>query len=268
MVGGPRLRLQPGQPGHRRIHRVPAGQLVQAAGAGRRVQPRPQPRDPLSGPGPLAGARLLRRRLRHLQLQPPGLRQHHTPAGDPGIGQHRLRPTRTRRDDSTTPSRLARNLGLSRIDPDHNYGASLALGAAESSPLEMAIRLRNVRQPGSPDRADFDPAGTRRRRQRLDRQSGPASANGFLDETVADNVTVRAHRGHRVGNRTGCGHRPSPPPARPGRPRAYRAAWFVGYTPQLSTAVWMGHADRLASLRNVNGCESRDRGIAPRSGLE
>ncbi|MGI9599079.1 MAG: penicillin-binding transpeptidase domain-containing protein, partial [Acidimicrobiales bacterium] len=38
-----------------------------------------------------------------------------------------------------------------------------------------------------------------------------------------------------------------------GTAQAYRAAWFVGYTPDYATAVWMGHADRLASLRGING---------------
>ena len=32
-----------------------------------------------------------------------------------------------------------------------------------------------------------------------------------------------------------------------------RAAWFVGYTPQLSTAVWMGYTDRLRTIQNVGG---------------
>jgi membrane peptidoglycan carboxypeptidase len=44
-----------------------------------------------------------------------------------------------------------------------------------------------------------------------------------------------------------------PAAGKTGTAQAYRAAWFVGYTPDYATAVWMGHADRLATLRNVNG---------------
>ena len=33
---------------------------------------------------------------------------------------------------------MGRRLGLERLDPEGTYGASLALGAAESSTLEMA----------------------------------------------------------------------------------------------------------------------------------
>jgi membrane peptidoglycan carboxypeptidase len=32
-----------------------------------------------------------------------------------------------------------------------------------------------------------------------------------------------------------------------------QAAWFVGYTPQLTTAVWMGYSDKPRSLYNIGG---------------
>ena len=33
----------------------------------------------------------------------------------------------------------------------------------------------------------------------------------------------------------------------------YTDAWFVGFTPQLSTAVWVGYPNRTTSMNNVNG---------------
>ena len=146
---------------------------------------------------------------------------------------------------------LARQLGLARIDPDHNYGASLALGAAESSPLEMASAYgtfanRGVRAEPTAILRVIDGDGN----VIIDNRA-PTGVR-VLDEAVADNVTdvlvdvIESGTGKaaQIGR---------PAAGKTGTAQAYRAAWFVGYTPNLSTAVWMGHADRLASLRNING---------------
>jgi membrane peptidoglycan carboxypeptidase len=74
-----------------------------------------------------------------------------------------------------------------------------------------------------------------------------------LSAAVADNVTdvlvdvVTTGTGQRAAVD---GH---PIAGKTGTTQEYRAAWFVGYTPTLATAVWMGHADGLAPLRNING---------------
>ncbi|MBT8239797.1 MAG: transglycosylase domain-containing protein, partial [Acidimicrobiia bacterium] len=156
-------------------------------------------------------------------------------------------------DVSTTDTvTLARQLGLHRLDRNRDYGASLALGAAETSPLEMAsaygtLANRGVRVP---------PTGILRVRDDegnvlLDNTNGLGQR--VLDEAVADHVTdvlvgvvaegtgqAAAVEGHTIAGKTGTA-------------QAYRAAWFVGYNPRLTTAIWMGHADKLASLRNING---------------
>jgi penicillin-binding protein 1A len=33
----------------------------------------------------------------------------------------------------------------------------------------------------------------------------------------------------------------------------YHDAWFVGFVPQLATAVWMGNVNGELAMRNVNG---------------
>jgi membrane peptidoglycan carboxypeptidase len=38
-----------------------------------------------------------------------------------------------------------------------------------------------------------------------------------------------------------------------GTAQNYQDAWFVGYTPQLVTAVWMGYAQGSIPMRNVHG---------------
>ena len=54
-----------------------------------------------------------------------------------------------------------------------------------------------------------------------------------------------------------------PAAGKTGTAQAFRAAWFVGYTPQLTTAVWMGHADNLRSLENINGVRNVTGGSHP-----
>jgi penicillin-binding protein 1A len=146
---------------------------------------------------------------------------------------------------------MARRLGLDRVDPDHNYGASLALGAAESSPLEMASAYgtfanRGVRVAPTSILRVIDGDGN----VIIDNRA-PTGVR-VVDEAVADNVTdvlvdvieTGTGKAAQIGR---------PAAGKTGTAQAYRAAWFVGYTPDLATAVWMGHADRLASLRNING---------------
>ncbi|MFW2380462.1 MAG: transglycosylase domain-containing protein [Acidimicrobiales bacterium] len=147
---------------------------------------------------------------------------------------------------------LAKELGLDRLDSDRDYGASLALGAAESSPLEMASAYgtfanRGVRVPPTGILRVLDDEGN----VLLDNTNGLGER--VLKEAVADHVTdvltgVVAEgtgksaevEGYTIAGKTGTA-------------QAYRAAWFVGYDPHVTTAVWMGHADKLASLRNING---------------
>lgn len=44
-----------------------------------------------------------------------------------------------------------------------------------------------------------------------------------------------------------------PAAGKTGTSQEYRDAWFIGYTPQLSTAVWVGHPDAQIEMTNVNG---------------
>lgn len=147
--------------------------------------------------------------------------------------------------------KLARELGLERLDPDGQYGASLALGAAETSPLEMASAYGTFANRG----VRVEPTGILRvidsdGNVLIDNRNPQGEV--VLDPIVADNMTdvlvgvIEKGTGRRAQlNRPAAG--------KTGTAQNYRAAWFVGYTPDLATAVWMGHADRLASLRGING---------------
>jgi penicillin-binding protein 1A len=148
--------------------------------------------------------------------------------------------------------RLGRELGLHRLDPDRDYGASLALGAAEASPLEMASAYgtfanRGVRVPPTGILRVRDDEGnvlldnTNRQGRRVLKEPVADHVTDVLTGVVVEGTGKGAEvDGHTIAGKTGTA-------------QAYRAAWFVGYDPHLTTAIWMGHADKLASLRNING---------------
>lgn len=147
---------------------------------------------------------------------------------------------------------MARDLGISRLDPDGVYGASIALGAGETSPLEMASVYGTFANSGSRVAPVsilrvFDADGNvivDNRAAIGERVVSAATADNISDilQGVVSGGTGRraAVGGHSIAGKTGTS-------------QAHRAAWFVGYTPSLSTAVWMGHVDGLASLYNING---------------
>ncbi len=146
---------------------------------------------------------------------------------------------------------LARRLGLETYDPDGVYGPSLALGAVETSPLAMASAYgtfanRGVRVAPTGILRVIDADGN----VLIDNRA--RSGERVLDTAVADNITdvLVDVIADGTGQRAQIGR---PAAGKTGTAQAYRAAWFAGYTPDLATAVWMGHADRLAPLRGVNG---------------
>ncbi|MEZ5342670.1 MAG: transglycosylase domain-containing protein [Acidimicrobiales bacterium] len=158
---------------------------------------------------------------------------------------------------------LARRLGLERLDPDGYYGASLALGAGESSTLEMASAYGTFANSG----VRVAPTGIAMVRDAdgnvlIDNRA--RAGDRVLTSNVADNVTkvletvVVDGTGQRAALAGG-----RPVAGKTGTAQSYTAAWFVGYTPQLATAVWMGHADGLAPLRNINGIGSVTGGSFP-----
>src|SRR5581483_8891304 len=67
-------------------------------------------------------------------------------------------------------------------------------------------------------------------------------ASRVLDEVIADNVTdvLRGVISSGTGTRANIGR---PAAGKTGTAQEYRDAWFVGYTPTLSTAVWLGDKD-------------------------
>jgi len=145
----------------------------------------------------------------------------------------------------------ARRLGVGAITPDRDYGLSLTLGAYEVSPLDMASAYGVFANSG----VRQEPTGVVRITDRTgrvleDNTSRPGTR--VLTAAVATNVTdvLRGVITSGTGRNAGIAR---PAAGKTGTTDDYHDAWFVGYTPQLSAAVWMGHRDEVRSLGGVSG---------------
>jgi penicillin-binding protein 1A len=167
---------------------------------------------------------------------------------------------------------MAHRLGITMVSPDgkqpngEQYGVSLTLGAAEVSPLDMAsaysvFAARGLQFSATPIVKVTDAHGkvlednTKRKGKRV------------LAEAVADNVTDVLKGVIAGGTGTGANiGRPDGSAGKTGSTEDNHDAWFVGYTPALSTAIWMGYSDsNTRSLKNIKGVSIVYGGTIPAS---
>jgi membrane peptidoglycan carboxypeptidase len=150
-------------------------------------------------------------------------------------------------------AKMAQDLGITGAWYDKKvHGASYSLGGIDVSPLEMASAYavfanRGLRQAQTPVIVAFDAEGNvlEDNRNRLGKQ--------VLSTEVADNVTdvLRGVVENGTGKRAILDGRPVA--GKTGTSQGNGNAWFVGYTPQLSTSVWIGYKDSLKPVRNLKG---------------
>lgn len=136
---------------------------------------------------------------------------------------------------------LANELGVvdRQIDPTFDgSGLAIALGAWESTTLGMAsgygtFANRGVRVEPTPVVRVFDPEG-----ELLIDKSVP-EGDAVLKEATADNVTD-VLRGVLISGTAGGRGINRPAAGKTGTAQDNKDGWFVGYTPTLSTAVFVG----------------------------
>ncbi|CAA9226591.1 MAG: Multimodular transpeptidase-transglycosylase [uncultured Acidimicrobiales bacterium] len=168
---------------------------------------------------------------------------------------------------------MAHRLGITMVDAEGNqpndgepYGPSLTLGAAEVSPLDMAaaysvFATRGVQHPATPIVKVTDANG------KVLEDNTKRPGKRVLTEAVADNVTdaLKGVVNGGTGTRADIG-RPEGTAGKTGSTENNADAWFVGFTPALSTAVWMGYSDsNTKSLRNIKGTSIVYGGTIPAS---
>jgi len=154
---------------------------------------------------------------------------------------------------------MAHRMGLTMVRPDAKlgpgraYGPSLTLGPAEVSPVDMASAFgvfarRGDQFPATPVARVLEPNGkplednTIRRPRRVISQNIADTVNDILKGVITFGTGTAADIG-----------RPDGVAGKTGTSEDYSDAWFVGYTQQLSTSVWMGYANSQRPLLNIKG---------------
>ncbi len=166
-------------------------------------------------------------------------------------------------------ARMARDLGLTSAwySPGfHTCSGTYALGVIDVSPLDMASSFGVFAARG--ERAEPTPVlqvverqigGGRRI---LEDNSEPARTR-VLEEIVADAVN-EVMRGTITGGTARAADIGRPAAGKTGTAQNFTNAWFVGYTPTLSTSVWMGYSnDQKTPLRGIRGVDKVFGGTLP-----
>ncbi len=159
---------------------------------------------------------------------------------------------------------MAKRLGIKTAyySPSFNTcSGNYALGVIEVSPLDMAsaystFAARGLRQDPTPVVRVEDAGGEvledNRRRE----------PERVLDEVIADNMTdiMKGVIEAGTGTRANLGR---PAAGKTGTAQNSQDSWFAGYTPTLSTAVWVGYRDRPLPMHGIKGCRAMTGGCLP-----
>jgi penicillin-binding protein 1A len=122
---------------------------------------------------------------------------------------------------------------------------SAVLGTNDVTPLEMASAYgtfanRGVAVPPTMVTRVLDDNGSvifehEHEQKRVMKQDTADAVTGVLQQVVERGTGVNARIGRPIAGKTGTGQQ-------------WRDAWFVGYTPELVTSVWVGFPDRQVSM--------------------
>ena len=137
---------------------------------------------------------------------------------------------------------------------------SLALGSNEVSPLEMASAYATLADNGTYHAPKFVSKVTDGQGRVL--ESGPGAARQAVDPGIVLTVNRILHEVVTMGTGTEA-NLGRPEAGKTGTTSDYKNAWFVGYTPELATSVWVGYKDTNAPLLGVEGVPQMAGGTIP-----
>ncbi len=170
-----------------------------------------------------------------------------------GGGSQSIR-TATAQSTNTVYAQIARDVGIENIAKmasklgvggawysHERHGLSYTLGVLDTAPLDMASAYavfanRGLRNDTTPIVKVTDSAG----KVLIDNRD--RKGERVLDEVIADNV-VDIMRGVINGGTGAAANIGRPAAGKTGSSQFNANAWFVGFTPTLSTAIWMGKTD-------------------------
>ncbi|HZD74227.1 MAG TPA: transglycosylase domain-containing protein, partial [Actinomycetota bacterium] len=143
---------------------------------------------------------------------------------------------------------MARRLGL-EISESQAPFPSIALGSANVTPLEMASAYGTFANLGVHQQPMWFTRISRHGRTLIDNQPrGERSISPALAFQVTDVLKGVVRGGTGTAAQIG-----RPEAGKTGTTQDFRDAWFVGFTPQLSTAVWMGNLEQEEPMEDVGG---------------
>ena len=167
--------------------------------------------------------------------------------------------------DNTVFAQLGVDVGMDKVDqtahamgitaPLFGYPAE-AIGGLHIgvSPLQMADAYATLANGGShiaPTIFDHVVVPEANGRSKVLNLGTPKPTRVFTDgETYAADQVLKTviQSGTGTAANYGC-----PAAGKTGTTSSYTDAWFVGYTPQLSTSVWVGYPNATTSMNDVNG---------------
>ncbi|CAN5557682.1 penicillin-binding protein 1A [soil metagenome] len=157
---------------------------------------------------------------------------------------------------------MVNRLGLDTPPYDPSvYGAAVAIGGLEVSPLEMAsaygvFAARGRRAEPTPVLRVLDTEGN------VLIDNTEPDMLPVLEPAVADNVTDVLRGVLDPGGTAGGRGLDRPAAGKTGTSQDAKDAWFVGFTPTLSTAVWIGR-DQPSPLTGIGGFNELTGGSIP-----
>jgi penicillin-binding protein 1A len=143
---------------------------------------------------------------------------------------------------------MVKRLGAD-VPPSQAHAPSIALGSANVTPIEMASAYATLANGGVRNRPVLYTKVSHHGSTVLENQPhGERRISEALAFQVTDVLKGVIQRGTGTAARIGW-----PAAGKTGTTQDYRDAWFVGYTRQLATAVWMGYPGREVPMLDVGG---------------
>ena len=148
--------------------------------------------------------------------------------------------------------RTAERLGVTDVESNVGARPAIALGGLRKgvTPLEQAAAFATFAAKGVyaepyavTEVLDRDGKSLFKRQPRT-QQVFAEEEVGVLNAALQKVVQGGTGKGASIGR---------PVAGKTGTTQEYGDAWFVGFVPQLSTAVWVGHPDRIVPMTNVHG---------------
>ncbi|MFJ3922444.1 transglycosylase domain-containing protein [Streptomyces sp. NPDC090022] len=162
---------------------------------------------------------------------------------------------------------VAESTGILKESMNPNPDASFALGTSTPSAIRMADSYATFAASGT----HHEPFSVTKVLKNGQEVPGfePPKAQKAMDNSIADNLTKVLENVVQNGTGTKAKKLGRPAAGKTGTTDENKSAWFVGYTPELSTAVTLFRSDpnsqdkKLMSMNNVGGVPSIHGGDIP-----